>query len=291
MKKLGDILDNLFKKAGVDENNPTIIAMLQNEAIFKAEIDEAAADQIQGNLHTLDSAKSRIKKEVLAETYNGIDAKLVATMDELQVPDEVRTAILAERSTPERASLLVKKIKELEASKSSANTKGEKSELQAEINQLKALNAQVANDYKNQIEQLKQSHENEAIDWQLTSSLSGYNYALGDIDQSLKIQTAKSAISSAMQLDGVKVIKEGNQLKLVTAKDGTDYFNKQNNKVDLKQYVEQQLAQNKLIAVSNGQPAAPANTNGQIITKPNQSAGELAFMQKLSADLQAEMAQ
>lgn len=291
MKKLGDILDNLFKKAGVDENNPTIIALLQNEAIFKAEIDEAAADQIQGNLHTLDSAKSRIKKEILAETYNGIDAKLVATMDELQVPDDVRAAILAERSTPERASLLVKKIKELEASKSTANTKGEKSELQAEINQLKALNSQVANDYKNQIEQLKQSHENEAIDWQLTSSLSGYNYALGDIDPALKIQTAKSAISSAMQSDGVKVIKEGNQLKLVTAKDGTDYFNKQNNKVDLKQYVEQQLAQNKLIAVSNGQQSAPANNNGHTITKPNQSPGELAFMQKLSADLQAEMAQ
>ncbi len=291
MKKLGDILDNLFKKAGVDENNPTIVALLQNEAIFKADIDDAAADQIQANLHTIESAKSKIKREVLAETYNGIDNKLLTTMDELQVPDDVRAAILAERSTPERAALLAKKIKELEASKANSNNKGEKSELQAEINQLKALNAQVATDYKNQIEQLKQAHENEAIDWQLTSSLSGYNYALGEIDPALKIQTAKTAITQAMQADGVKVVKEGNQLKLVTAKDGTDYFNKQNNKVDLKQYVEQQLAQNKLIAVSNGQPAAPANNNGHKVTTPAKSAGELTFMQKLNEQLQAEIAQ
>ncbi len=291
MKKLGDILDNLFKKAGVDENNPTIVALLQNEAIFKADIDDAAADQIQANLHTIESAKSKIKREVLAETYNGIDNKLLTTMDELQVPDDVRAAILAERSTPERAALLAKKIKELEASKANSNNKGEKSELQAEINQLKALNAQVATDYKNQIEQLKQAHENEAIDWQLTSSLSGYNYALGEIDPALKIQTAKTAITQAMQADGVKVVKEGNQLKLVTAKDGTDYFNKQNNTVDLKQYVEQQLAQNKLIAVSNGQPAAPANNNGHKVTTPAKSAGELTFMQKLNEQLQAEIAQ
>lgn len=288
-KKLGDILNTLFTKAGIDTDNPSVVALLQNEVIFKADIEDTVAEQMQSNLHTVESARAKLTNEIKALTYAGVDAELNTAMAEMELSEDLKASILAERSTPKRAALLAKKIKETESAKSQSNNKGEKAELQNEINQLKALHSQTQNDYKAQIDALKSQHENEAIDWQLTSSLSTYNYALGDIAPELKIQTAKTALANAMSAEGVKVVKENNQLKLVTAKDGTDYFSKQNTKVDLKAFVEQTLAQNKLLAVSNGQAAAPVKTNGQTITTP-QTPAQQAFLKKLEADLSSELA-
>jgi hypothetical protein len=259
-KPLGILINELALKAGVKEDNASLVAFVtENKDLFsKVQLPDDLVTQMETGLHTLDSAKSKLKPTLFAEALNGVDTDFARGWDEFELDDATKAELLAEPKTAKRAILLAKKVKELEAKKKGA-TGDDKKALVEEINNLKAAASKIAGEHKTAIDKIQADHQDKITDMQYRTQLSGYNYALPkEMDSSVKVETALSTIRNAMLRDGVKIVNADGNLKLVTAKDGSEYFDSSNNKKDLKSYTDGILALNKLLATAE----PPGGTGG-----------------------------
>jgi hypothetical protein len=267
-KPLATLIHELAIKAGIPKDHASLISLLSNADLSKITIPDDIVGEMEANLHTLDSAKPKLKATLFAEALNGVDSELARTMEELQLDDAIKTELLGEKSTPKRAAMLAKKIQELESKKAGTSKDVDKQKLVDEINALKNEKAKILNDFNAEKKSLLDGFDSRVVDMELKNLLSGYQYALpDDMDQRIKVETAMSTLRMAFANDGVTVKLIDGKPALVTAKDGSEYFDKSNNKKDLKSYTDGTLALNKLLKASGGAGGNAgnngANGNGQ----------------------------
>jgi len=273
MATINDLINSLAQKAGIQPDNQGLKDLLTNAELSKVTVAPELATAIESNLLTMDSAKNNsvLKAHYFAQSLNGVDSEVGRIMDESGLDDTTKAEILAEKSTPKRVVLLTQKIKALEEAKSGATGKGDKVELQNAINALNAEKSTLIKDHAAVIERIQGEHQGQMTSMMVKNTLSTYNYALGDLPPEIKLDTAFSVIQKALQSEGAKVISENGTLRLVT-NDGTDYYDKQQNKRDFSQFVEATLAQNKLLKTAEGGSGNGA-TPQQNATLPGSQSG------------------
>ena len=105
---------------GVPSDDENLSNLLANENLQNIEINDDLANQINGNLLTMDSAKnnSELNKHFKATILNGLDAETKSLMSQLELSDDVVSEIMNEQSSFKRVPLLVNKVVELEKAKS-----------------------------------------------------------------------------------------------------------------------------------------------------------------------------
>lgn len=259
-KQFGTWISELADIAGYDKSK--LIDLLS----VNAQIPDDLVTAVNSNLMTLDTAKNNIelKKYFHAQALNGIDAELKNVLSELELDDDSRQAIESETSSYKRVSKSLKLVKELEAKKSQANTKGEKTELQKEIdrlnNEIKTTKLQMQekeNEFNSKL-------ESTLTEYQLNSILSSKNYAFGDMPKDVLTLTAKNLLQSALTSKGVKIVRENDKLKLVRAEAPDLDYRENNTPVNIGDFVDRVLADNKLLKVSEAEPKTVAPKQQQI---------------------------
>jgi len=249
---LGQLLNTLAAKSGIDANYAPLKSILSNAEVSRINVPDEMANAMDGNLYSLETAKTSadLKRHFTALAYNGLDAELNRLIEDVGFEEEVRNELLAEKSSTKRAVALAKKIRSLEEQKLEASG-AEKLELQAKLNALET-------EAKSKVEDLKRTHDNEVADLLVKHALSGYKYALGEIPKQKKIDTAYNLLKENLEADGLKIVKDGGDVKLVRP-DNSDYYDGSNNKIDFKTYVDRFLGQNKLLQATD--PVGRDNTS------------------------------
>lgn len=259
MSQLGELLNKLAIQSGIDANDEGLKALLSNPTVSAYDVPDAIASSIQSNLLTVESAKHNptLKSHFYALAYNGLDTELNGLMTELGIDDTLKSELMKETSSTKRASLLTKKVKELESKKANGDG-GDKTKLTEQIN---ALNEQIANEKQSRTEletNLRKGFLDEKKSLLLENILSGYNYAM-PISQEANVMTAVNLLNSELAQQGLKVdLTEDNKLSLITS-EGTKFFDK-NVAVDVKTYVDGVLGKHKLIQTKPANQPAPAPT-------------------------------
>ena len=281
-------LNNNAESIGID--------IQSNEALKKITTATATLElpaEFEGKFLTRKAAENDplLKSHYFAQAYNGIDSTLKQTLTDLGLDTEAMNSLLQEKATGKNVAAALKKIQELEAAKVGSN-KGEKAELQNEINALKA-NLAAANTAKEaEITQLKAQFENELVGFQIDNTLSSYNYGDRPEDKSKGVVLAKHFLNSAIQEKGLKIVKTDSGIVLKT-KDNTDYY--ENNKlVSFKDLADGIMASNKLIAITDPKntggtpqkPGAPAQQTIPSNEDPLKAAGHSSF-QKAREDFRS----
>ncbi len=259
-KQFGTWISELADIAGYDKSK--LIDLLS----VNAQIPDDLVNAVNSNLMTLDTAKNNIelKKYFHAQALNGIDAELKNVLSELELDDESKQAIESETSSYKRVSKSLKLVKELEGKKLQANTKGEKTELQKEIDRLN-------NEIKSSKLQMQEKEsefntklESTLTEYQLNSILSSKNYAFGDMPKDVLTLTAKNLLQSALTSKGVKIVRQNDNLKLVRAEAPDLDYRENNTPVNIGDFVDRVLADNKLLKVSEPVANTVAPTQQQI---------------------------
>lgn len=259
-KQFGTWISELADIAGYDKSK--LIDLLS----VNAQIPDDLINAVNSNLMTLDTAKNNIelKKYFHAQALNGIDAELKNVLSELELDDDSRQAIESETSSYKRVSKSLKLVKELEAKKLQANTKGEKTELQKEIdrlnNEIKTTKLQM----QEKESEFNSKLESTLTEYQLNSILSSKNYAFGDMPKDVLTLTAKNLLQSALTSKGVKIVRENDNLKLVRAEAPDLDYRENNTPVNIGDFVDRVLADNKLLKVSEAEPKTVALQQQQI---------------------------
>jgi hypothetical protein len=248
-KQFGTFISELAKIAGYDETK--LIDLLS----INAQIPDDLVNAVNASLMTMETAKNNIelKKYFHAQALNGVDAELRNALSELELDDENRTAIDSETSTYKKVSKSLKLVKELQEKKAQTNNKGEKTELQKEIdrlnNEIKTVKAQSEDKEK----EFNSKLDSTLTEYQLNSILSSKNYALDGMPKDVLTLTAKNLLQSELSAKGIKIVRDNDKLKLVRV-DAPDLDYRENNTpVQLGDFVDSVLANNKLLKVSEPQ--------------------------------------
>ena len=276
---VGELINKLAIQGGINAEDEGLKALLSNAALSNTEVPDNILTGINGSLLTVDSAKNNptLKSHFFAQALNGVDTELSNLYSEFGLGEDVITELNAEKSSTKRTGLLARKIQMLEAAKSGQSKEG-KDELQKTIDSLNEQIKMDAENHQQALTNLTNEHRSGIQDMLINTSLSGYDYSL-PVDKEISIQTARQILNSELASKGGKVVlNDNNQLMLRTA-DGSQDFYIGNDKFDFKGFVDQTLANHKLLKATNdpapnpGQAPIPGqgipNGNPAPMGKPN----------------------
>jgi len=264
-----DYFTKLASMAGISAEDEQLKSILSNENLKNVEINDELATKINGAFLTVDSAKnnSELNKHFRAINLNGIDSELNNVMTEFEFDEALKQEINGENNSFKRVSLVAKKISALEKAKLNAS-KGDKDALQLEIDRLNGDVLEKNKTFEQQLADNNKQWESRFLDQNMTTILSGYNYAI-PVSKSANILTAKTLLNEAINEKKLQITNNPNGgLKLVTS-EGMDYY-ENNTVVSVTDFVDRVLTTNKLLVVSGGStPPNPILPNG--VTPPRTS--------------------
>lgn len=267
----GEFLNQFAAKAGIPQDDADLAKLLSVKEIATTEIPESIVTKLQTGYMTVEAAKNNktVRDLVTSQFYDGLEAELTKTLDELGIDETIKTEIFQEKKNKKVVAAL-KKIQELESKKASG--KGDKAELQKEIDRLQGEIKTTKSDYEKKLADKEVEKQTFIMDHEINSILSQYNYALPkDMDAKIKIQTARLALNEELKKRKGKTTLEEGAIKLINAETGADYYDEKNNKLDLKSFADSVMAQYKLLAVNGA--AANQTQTATVVTADNGSQG------------------
>ena len=136
-KLLAEFISNLAAKAGLKADDAELLELVQNKALA-IDIPDTLVNALEQNIHSLQSAESKIKNKLKAEIYNGLDAEFDRMMDDAGMDDAVKSEFSSKKfdSSIKRAVAISNKISEL-TTKSNSGGKDSQKYIE-EINKLKS---------------------------------------------------------------------------------------------------------------------------------------------------------
>lgn len=269
MASLKDFLTTLAKKAGYD--------LTAQQAFFDAlpdtEVPAEVTVGVDTRLISLSDAKNNhpeIKNHYTKQALDGVDSTITSLFDEMQVPDDVRAEILAERSSFKRIPLLTKKIAELQEKKSGAAAP-DKAAIQKEIDGLHATIRAEKEARKADQENYGKQLTGFKVNAKLESLLSGHKTTADELDPETRAALLQQVLNKHLQDNQAQFVIDDNGNFVVRKLDGTNLFGENNQQITPAQFIESTLAKTKLLKVSQAPAATPPNANGSYSAPRNGS--------------------
>jgi hypothetical protein len=251
-KTLAQLIFDIATKAGIPETDPELIALTENQEVFKMNVPDKLVGGIESQLISIKDAKNNhpdIKSHYTASALDGVD-KLIAKIIEEYNDEPTKAELLAEKNTYNRLPLLAKKIKELESKKANA-AKGDQKGLQEEIDK---LNGQIR-EVKEQSVKALQDKDKEVVGFKknylIKSMLQGYKTTLDELDGEVRATTLSTLLNKELQDNKAQLTFDENDNLILLKQDGSNYYGEDNKQVDAKAFLEKTLSRNKLLKVTD----------------------------------------
>lgn len=254
MKTLGDFLHSLALKAGMNPDDEDLKNFLLNGELMKIEVPEKVETGIDNHLISVRDAKNNhpeIKNHYQKQALDGMDKTIIDLLEEMGLDETDKTLILGERSTYKRVPLLVSKIKELESKKAATSGKGDKAEIQKEIDQ---LHAQLKVEKESTERIRKESDEkvkNVELKYAVDSKLTPYKTIHDKLDPGVKREILKALINKELQDNKVKFAIDDNGGLVLLKEDGTSYYGENHQLITPDSFIEKTLSRNNQLVVTD----------------------------------------
>lgn len=282
--KLKEFVTKLAKKAGFDTASDGAKAFL--ESLNDVEVPEDVEKGIDNSLISLTEAKNNhgeLKSHYTKQALDGIDKELLSLIDDFQVDETNKNEILAERSSYKRVPLVARRIVELERKKIATTGGKDKQEIQKQIDELQGQ----LKSAKEQLEIEKTNFANQRLQDKINMKknvlYSGMKTVHDELDPETRNTILDSQITKALQDNGVKLAFDDQGNFTLLRNDGTNYFGENHQQVKPQQFIEQVLAKNKQLKVSD-------SSNGANGTKPQPGAQPTASSGSGAKDSQSQSA-
>lgn len=268
MNRLGDVLFNLAKKAGLPNPEANLKDVLAINTPITEEVEEAL-NSLMNNQEAEAWAKGQvsIKNHYTAQAYNGIDKNILANAEKFGFSEEEIEQLKTERNTGKKQDMFTSILNSRldDAKKGAANAKKDKDpELEAKFveeqkqlrNQLIKQKEDFENALKNKDQEIYNFKKNSRINSVLNSQKWSDNYP-----ESLRNELGLLAIQKKLEKEGASLsLDEKDEIKIVRA-DNPDmpYFDSSNKIPNFTEFATKTLSENKFLAVST-----PVQPNTQV---------------------------
>ncbi len=294
MAKLGSVLERQFKKLGIAITDE-VKALLE----LDTEVPDDVAGQIDKGLMTMDAAKNnpdlikQFKQSVLA----GADAKMDDIIKEVGIT--VDELFANEKNTYEKIAMLAKAAVATGTRKAEADNKAGVSEtLKKEREAFAAKEAEYnrklaekENELTAKVGEFSSTRENDLTSFELQKLLLGKDYVFPkEMDSSLKVETALSAVNKDLMTKGLKIKRnEAGQL-VITDKDGNAAYNEKHEAYDnTGRYIDGVLTHNKMLNINDPnaqqQQQQQGGSGGIVITPGGGTQGNPTVLAEIDAQI------
>lgn len=259
-KTIAEVISNLAGKGKVDLTDAKWANALSAPDLTNLTIPDELYEAIDNSLLSMEAAKGNhpdIKAYYMSQAYDGLDKQLNALLDEEKVPDDIKREILAERSTPKRALLITRKIKELESKKANAG-KGQTEQLAAEIRDLQEA-LRVTKEGEGKIrEEYEGKLKAKDMGFAMQRLMSSYNNTIHEnLPPAVKNQIIEAQLNAALKENNASWgLDEAGNITLLRA-DGNPVYSPNNTPMTPKAFVDKVLSDNKQLKINDPAPPAP----------------------------------
>jgi len=261
-KKLSEFLKNLITKAGGNPDDEVLkgaIAAINGDIELADELTAA----IDNGLLSIATAKNNypeLKNHYFAQAYKGLDSELDKFLEGEKLPEDVIAELKQEGSSTKRAVLIAKKIKELEGKKANAG-KTETSKLNEQITE---LNNQLRAEKESKAE-LDKKHQgdikNVKKQFFLNQLLTGYKTIHDTLDPETKNIILAAVIKKHLNAKDADWDINDKDEFVLAGKGGTNIFSADNRLLTPKTFIEQVLADEKMLVVTDNNNNGNNNNN------------------------------
>lgn len=281
--KIGTLLLNLAKKAGYDTTLLTFPAE-------QFEVPDEYVTALDGKLFTEDAAKNNpaLKNYFFKQALDGVDNGVVRLMEEFELDETLRSELNGIKSTYDRVPALVKKIRDLEASKSGAS-KGDKAVLQDQINKLNEEKAKLVKEKESEINEIKLKYEADFTNNLVKNKIASANLVTEQFGKEVMEEFAYKFLTQELAAQDAKAVQKNGMLKLVKASDEALDFYADNKPVIFSEFLDSVLAKHKLIAVTKPPVTPPGPTHTPQFSQQQRPANSsfASLIEQSKADLAA----
>ena len=283
MSNLADLLNKIGIVAGIKEDNEEFKALVQNKALATTnvldDLGKLFDDALDGELLSVEAAKNNedLKNHFFATFANGIDSEIDNAIKALGIDDETVTLLKNTDSSFKKISLLPTRLKSkyealIEEAKKGENTPEDIEKLNTEIGK---LNDELSGLKDTTVD--KEFHENtisshaSALKNMNVKNLLAARKLTTTLPRNVAIEAAISVFNAELKAKGITL---NDDLQLKSSDGSLDYFDKNNKKVEIGDFVDSLLAENKLLEVSppaggGNPPPAPLPGDPPPPTVPN----------------------
>jgi hypothetical protein len=264
--KAGDLFHQLLKSAGFDTTDKAFIDVLSKAEFANTELPESITSALTTNLLTIDAAKNNptLKKHFVGNALDPINKGIEELIVEYGIDEVTKAEILADQNTYNKYKVAAKKIAELKEKSAGSTNKGEKADLERQINELNKQLSLVATDTQSKIDTIKSEYEQRILNREIDYTLSSKPLP-GQFDRDVEVNIARQFVDKALATKGA-IIRTIDGRIAVKQKDNPEMDIFENGKpLTFDALTDMALAENKFIKVSN-----PNNGGGNNGGNPRQ---------------------
>lgn len=253
MPLIGELINNLAQKAGIQSDNADLKALLSSPELAAINVPDEVATIIDKNLLSLEAAKNNhpdIRNKYAADFYDGIDRQLMNLIATDTFDQQDLDEIKGEKSTTKKQELIISKLKAAKGKAKGAD-KEEINKLLAEANEQARLAKEEVNTVRTQYEgQIKDIRKKTA----LNAVLSNYKTIYDDLPANVKLTSMEALINTALQDKKADLHVDDNGNLQLVSKDGTNVFGSNNVQLTPQSFLDQSFA--PILKVSGTKPDA-----------------------------------
>jgi hypothetical protein len=257
--KIGTLLTNLAQKFGIPTDSTDFIDLLA----ANLEIPDSIANAFKADLLTFEAAKNnpKLQAHYYATSLNEVDRRLQGNMTELDFPESMRADVLTAQSTFDRLDLFGRKMKELIAQREGSKGQ-EKNQLTDQINTLQARISAEQQTYAQQLQAMQQAHSSELSDLYLSNRIASKRLDTTKFPTEVMQGIARNFVDQAITQKGIKPVYSNKAISLKQAvSPELDYY-QDNRPYTIDQLIDEVLAANKLLVVTDPAPPTTPGSNG-----------------------------
>jgi len=223
-KNISSLITTLLKRANIDVTDPKYIDLVN----ITGQMGEEAYREVESSiskLMTLDEARyhNDLRKHFRQNALDPVDKELERWFEDMNVADEDKAEVLADRNTYTKLRRALEKTQELEHKRAGAKTEGESRKIaeqlaaaQKNIDELKAQ-------YEVRAAELEQRAEQRLADFAVHTKLSSLDYANDKMSKAEAVMGFRPLLENELRSRGARYIlnKDTNDLELVASDTGS----------------------------------------------------------------------
>lgn len=254
IKNIGQLIQHLATKAGIDAADPNLVNVLSNAELSKVPVHSDLVTGIDNSLLSISQATDNhpdIKKKYHAQAMNAFDKKMEEVMAASGLSEEKIDELKGEKSTYKRFELLSAALKEAGTVKKDGQTAEEKSALQKQVDDLLEASKKAKKDFDSSLSAEKEARRTDRIRYELKSMLGGIKTVFDDLPGGAKEAALDSIINKALQDKKASFDFDDTDTFILKGEGDTSVVGANSTKYTPKTFIDEVLAQNKVLKVSD----------------------------------------
>lgn len=261
IKNLGQLLNHLASKAGVSADDQNLKNLLSNSELSKITLHSDLVSAIDNNLLSITAATDNhpeIKKVYNAQALNAFDKRMEEVMSDAGLDDEEIEELKGVKSSYKRFEQLTAKLKE---KKKEASAPADKSALQKQIDDLLEKAKSSDAEHQKALEKEVEKFKREKTGFELYKILNGKKTVYDTLPPKAKEAAIRQLIDAALQDKDAVLDFDDTENFIIRKSDGSNLVGANHTKYDPSSFIDEVLAQNKVLVVTTTQQNQPTKDN------------------------------